>query len=134
VIQQPRSLSVLLVDDQSDVRFMVRLLLESEGGLEVIGEAKTGAEAIDLANSLHPDVIVMDEHMPEMSGGAATREILSVHPETLVIAFTSVGDGPGVDELMGAGASLHVRKDHPEELIEALLAERKESQAARPTL
>ena len=68
---------VLLVDDQELVRVGFRIILESEPGIEVVGEARTGLEALQRASELHPDVICMDVQMPGLDGLAATREIVA---------------------------------------------------------
>lgn len=81
-------LRILIVDDQSLVRRALRLLLESHPGWRVCGEASDGLEAIDRTRELHPDVVVMDLSMPNMSGLEATREIHASFPETQILILT----------------------------------------------
>ena len=84
------TISVLLVDDQPVFRNVARSVLERDGACEVIGEAETGAHAIELMGKLNPDIIVMDVQMGEMSGIETTRRILSNYPQANVV-LTSMG-------------------------------------------
>ena len=84
------TISVLLVDDQPVFRNVARSVLERDGACKVIGEAETGAHAIELMGKLNPDIIVMDVQMGEMSGIETTRRILSTHPQANVV-LTSMG-------------------------------------------
>ncbi|MDA1279389.1 MAG: response regulator transcription factor [Chloroflexi bacterium] len=83
-------ISVLLVDDQPVFRNVARSVLERDGACQVIGEADTGAHAIELMGKLNPDIVVMDVQMGEMSGIETTRRILSAHPQANVV-LTSMG-------------------------------------------
>lgn len=84
--------SVLIVDDELDIRLLARALIRRAGGLSVAGEATTGEEAIDRWRELHPDVIVMDNRMPGMSGLDAARRILAEAPDQRIILFTAFKD------------------------------------------
>jgi DNA-binding NarL/FixJ family response regulator len=104
------SLRVLLVDDHDLFRTGLRNLLE-EQGVQVIGEAAAGAEALRLTRELAPDVIVMDLNMPGMSGVEATRHITAVAPLTRVLVLTiSDQDGDVMDAIL-AGACGYLLKD-----------------------
>lgn len=104
------SARVLVVDDNPIVRDSIRDLLLSEPGWDVCGEAANGSEAIEYADSLHPDVIVMDLMMPRVGGLQATREIVRVHPEIRVLILT-LYDYPSLEkDALAAGASGCMRK------------------------
>jgi NarL family two-component system response regulator LiaR len=114
---------VLIADDHGIVRSGIRLLLERQPDLEVVGEAADGAEALRLACQLKPDVVLMDMLMPVMDGIAATTQIRSQVPETEVIALTSVLDDGAVIGAVKAGAIGYLLKDaEPEELRSAIRA------------
>jgi CheY-like chemotaxis protein/anti-anti-sigma regulatory factor len=114
-------LRVLLADDHEIVREGLRLLLSDEQDVEVVGEASNGREAVDLADRLEPDVIIMDVSMPLMDGDEATRQIKAQLPQTRVIALTMY-DGPETMETMyRVGAENYVLKTAPaEELLAAI--------------
>ncbi|MDP6667932.1 MAG: response regulator [Dehalococcoidia bacterium] len=84
------AISVLLVDDQPVFRNVARSVLERDGSCEVIGEAENGANALEMAAKLNPDIVVMDVQMDDMSGIEATRRILSANPRANVV-LTSMG-------------------------------------------
>lgn len=100
---------VLLAEDHKIVRQGTRMFLESMG-VTVIGEATTGVEAVQLARELQPDVVLMDIHMPELTGVEATRRIRQDHPETRVLVLTAYDDPPYVHALLEAGADGYVLK------------------------
>ncbi len=117
------SLGVLLVDDHAVVRQGLRMFLATDEGLQVVGEAENGQEALEKVAVLHPDVVLMDLLMPVMDGVQATRQIKARFPEVEVIALTSVLDDRLVTEAIHAGATGYLLKDtHPEELVEAIHA------------
>ena len=109
---------VLLVDDQALVRAGFRMILKGEKGIEVVGEASDGAEAIALARELSPDVVLMDVRMPGVDGIEATRRILE-RPEsgTAVLVLTTFDLDAYVYEALKAGASGFLLKDAPEEQL-----------------
>lgn len=115
-------ISVLLVDDQELVRAGFRIILNSEPGIEVVGEAATGAEAIAAARSLRPDVICMDVQMPGMDGLEATRQIVAdPHVNAGVLILTTFNREDYLFEALQAGASGFLLKTaSPEQLLEAI--------------
>jgi len=104
-------ISVLLVDDHSLVRRGFRRILEDEPGITVVGEAGDGAEAVKLADELHPKVIVMDCAMPGMNGLDATRQILARHPQALVLMLSMHPEETLVRQALDAGARGYVLKN-----------------------
>jgi RNA polymerase sigma factor (sigma-70 family) len=114
---------VLLADDQGLVRAGLRLLIESEPDLELVGEATNGAQAVELARSELPDVILMDISMPEVDGLEATRQIASdaLLASVKVIMLTTYSTDDNVFEALRAGASGFCVKDaEPWELLQAI--------------
>ncbi|GIW25905.1 response regulator transcription factor [Meiothermus sp.] len=119
----PENLRVLLVDDHPVVRQGLRMFLATDPGLQVVGEAENGQEALEKVAELHPDVVLMDLLMPVMDGVCATRQIKARFPEVEVIALTSALDDRLVAEAIHAGVTGYLLKDaHPEELVEAIYA------------
>lgn len=117
------NITVLIADDHAILRSGVKLLIESEDDMAVVGEAGDGLEAVALVQSLQPDVVVMDISMPELTGINATREIKSKRPETNVVGLTMHSDDRYFFELLNAGAAGYVVKGGaPHELIDAIRA------------
>lgn len=109
---------VLLVDDHALLRKGLYLLLDGEPDLQVVGEAENGEMALQLAEELGPDVIVMDISMPGLNGIEATRQILAAHPGTRILALSIHGEKNFVDDMLAAGAAGYILKESvPEELI-----------------
>ena len=104
-------ISVLLVDDHALVRRGFRRMLDDDETLEVVGEASNGAEAVQLAEKLHPQVIVMDCQLPELTGVAATRIILRSHPETAILMLSMHSEDTLVRQALDAGARGYVLKN-----------------------
>ena len=104
-------ISVLLVDDHSLVRRGFRRMLEDEEDIHVVGEASDGEEAVKLARSLKPQVIVMDCALPGISGLQATRKILQHAPETLILMLSMHAEETWVRQAMDAGARGYVLKN-----------------------
>jgi DNA-binding NarL/FixJ family response regulator len=104
-------ISVLLVDDHSLVRRGFRRMLEDEADIRVIGEASDGEEAVKLARSLKPQVIVMDCALPGINGLQATRKILQALPETLVLMLSMHTEETWVRQAIDAGARGYVLKN-----------------------
>ncbi len=105
------AIRVLIVDDHSVVREGLRMFLVRDPDLEVVGEAADGAEALEQARQLRPDVVVMDLLMPVLDGIAATRAIRREVPETEVLALTSVLESASVVDAIRAGAIGYLLKD-----------------------
>jgi DNA-binding NarL/FixJ family response regulator len=104
---------VLLVDDHIIVRQAVRLLLENESDIEVIGEASNGRQAVELTRRFHPEVVLMDIRMPEMDGIEATRIIHADAPATCVIGLSMFQHDLQGEAIRDAGAMAYVTKSAP---------------------
>jgi DNA-binding NarL/FixJ family response regulator len=112
---------VLIVDDQRLVRAGLRMLCESTAGLDVVGEAADGAQAVRSAAELAPDVILMDLRMPGLDGIEATRLVISARPEAKVLALTTFDDDDHLYPALAAGAAGFLVKDtSPAELVDAI--------------
>lgn len=109
-------IKILIVDDHNVVREGLRRILELDGTMEVIGEAKSGAEAISRAIALSPDVVIMDLKMPGMDGITATKEMKQRLPRTQVLVLTLYAEDY-VEEALEAGASGYLLKDSDCKLI-----------------
>jgi two-component system response regulator NreC len=105
-----QKIRVLIVDDHTVVRSGVRLLLEIEPDIVVVGEARDGHEAIALTGTLQPDVVLMDIAMPEMDGMAATRQIKAAWPQVNILGLTMHRVDEYFFEMLKAGASGYVLK------------------------
>jgi len=97
-------ITVLLAEDHMVVREGLRSLLESEGDIEVVGEAETGRQAVAMTRKLRPDVVVMDIAMPLLNGMEATRQILKALPGTRVMILSAHGDDAYVEQVAALGA------------------------------
>jgi DNA-binding NarL/FixJ family response regulator len=113
---------ILLVDDQALVRAGFRMILDAEPGMEVVGEAGDGREAIDQVRALRPDIVLMDIRMPELDGLEATRRILESGDEApRILMLTTFDLDEYVYEALRAGASGFLLKDTPpEQLVSAI--------------
>jgi DNA-binding NarL/FixJ family response regulator len=105
------AIRVMLADDHAVVRNGFRHILAAEWDIEVVGEASNGREAVDLAATLQPDVVVMDVTMPELNGIEATRRILKDSPRTRILALSMHKDSVYVREILRAGARGYLLKD-----------------------
>jgi len=114
---------ILLVDDQSLIRRGLKALLKLEDTFQVVGEADNGQAAINLVQTLQPDVILMDIRMPVMDGVAATREIYEQFPNIKVLVLTTFDDEHYLTQALQYGAAGYLLKDTPpEELAQAIQA------------
>lgn len=112
---------LLLVDDHAVVRTGLRMLLEGEEDIEIVGEAQNATETLNQISLLNPDVILMDIGLPDMSGIEATRKIKQLAPEIAIVALTIHEDEEYFFQMLDAGASGYVpKRAAPEELITAI--------------
>jgi DNA-binding NarL/FixJ family response regulator len=117
----PHSIRVLVADDHERIRCALGAVLASPADIEVIGMAADGSQAVAMAATLAPDVILMDVSMPGVDGITATRRIRAANPRVRVVIFTAFGDRQ--EEAYRAGASAHLLKDcAPEELVRCVRA------------
>jgi DNA-binding NarL/FixJ family response regulator len=117
------SIRVVIADDHNVVRKGIRDLLLDEDDIAVVGEARNGHEAVDLATALQPDVVVMDIAMPELSGVEATRQIRAQAPSVRVLVLTAYDDDPYIYSLLDAGATGYILKTaESREIVRAVRA------------
>jgi len=110
-----RRLRLLIVDDQPVIRRGLALILATAPDIDVAGQAGDGNEAIELARTLEPDVVIMDLQMPRLGGVAATRSITTAHPAMRVVVLTTYDDDELVFEAIRAGAHAYLLKDASED-------------------
>ena len=115
------SIRILIVDDHAIVREGQRALIDTEPGMELVGEAADGVQAVQMARSLQPDVILLDLAMPRKGGIEATREIKEENPTARILILTSFADDEKVYAAIKAGALGYLLKDaSPQELLAAI--------------
>lgn len=115
------TIRVLIADDETLIRSGLQLMLESQTDLRVVAEAVDGEDAVQLAITYRPDVILMDIQMPRMSGIEATRQITNGGSPPRVVMLTTFGDDDNVYQALRAGASGFLLKDsRPEDVIRAI--------------
>ena len=112
-----RRVRVVIVDDDALVRAALRLILESDSGVTVLGEGADGRSGYDAARSLHPDVVLMDLHMPGTDGVWATAQITADCPDTKVLVLTAFDTDAMVAAALHAGATGFLLKDSAPEVI-----------------
>ena len=116
-----KSIKVLIADDHPLVREGLRALIATEPDMDLVGEASDGVEAVDLAMSLQPDVILLDLMMPNKTGIEAIQEIKEENPDARILVVTSFGEDENVFPAIKAGALGYLLKDSsPQELLSAL--------------
>ena len=116
-----QKIRVLLVDDHAVVRQGLRMFIEMQNDMEVVGEGTDGLEAVALAARLNPDVILLDLLMPHMDGVEATRKILESNPHSRVLILTSFGEDDKIFPAIRAGAQGYLLKDiQPRDLVQAV--------------
>jgi DNA-binding NarL/FixJ family response regulator len=112
---------VLLADDHPIVRRGIRSLLQTAPDIEVVAEAKSGQEALNMVADMTPDVLLLDMEMPGMSGVEVAKQLKSVHSGVRVLALSAYDDGQYVRNLLANGAAGYITKEEaPEMIIEAV--------------
>ena len=104
-------IKILLADDHALVRQGFRMILSAQADMQIVGEAGNGREAVELAETLQPDVVIMDVAMPELNGMEATRRLAAVAPRARVLALSMHKDAVYVREILRAGARGYLLKD-----------------------
>lgn len=112
---------VLIADDHQVMRRGVRAVIELIPGWEVCGEASTGRDAVDMAERLQPEIVIMDVSMPELNGLEATRQIRKISPSTEVLMFTGLETEEMVRQVFEAGARSYILKTDGREQLECAL-------------
>lgn len=116
-----QTIRIMIADDHAVVRRGLRSILQIEKDFQVVGEAANGAEAVEMAKRLKPDVVIMDLVMPEKSGSEATAAILTDRPETRILLLTTFGTADDVAKALAAGAAGALMKTSDEsELIASI--------------
>jgi two-component system, NarL family, invasion response regulator UvrY len=119
------TVSVLVVDDQAPFRMAAKAVIRRASGFELAGEASSGEEAVELVDSLHPDLVLMDINMGEMNGVEATRRIVAAHPEVVVLLCSTYDASDLPVDAAESGARAYVHKEHlSPSALEAMWAER----------
>jgi DNA-binding NarL/FixJ family response regulator len=128
-------ITVLVAEDHTIVRKGICSLLEAKAEIEVVGEAEDGREAVDKAEALHPDVVLMDITMPRLNGLEATRQIKRLFPQVKILALTMYTNEEYIQQILQAGASGYVVKQAaPAELISAIQAVYRGDSFLSPTI
>ena len=112
---------VLIVDDEADMRLLVRTVLRNANGLEVVGEAGSGEEAITAVRSLDPDVVVLDYRMPDLTGVEVAEQLLAEQPGRVIVILSAFLTDATVEEAERVGVRSCLRKDRMFELPRELL-------------
>lgn len=119
---EKKKLKVLIADDEAHLRLMFKSMALSMGA-EVAGEAKNGAEAIELYRVHRPHITLLDINMPVKTGVDALKEIMELSPDALIIMLTSVADVKTVEKCLELGASNYLLKDTPLEEMKKIIKE-----------
>ncbi len=118
-----KPITVLLAEDHAIVRQGVCALLNADGGFKIVGEARTGRQAVDLAQSLRPNVILMDIAMPVLNGLEATRQILAADPAAKVIVLSAHSDDEYIERMNAAGVAGFLEKQTSAEVLTKAIRE-----------
>jgi two-component system response regulator NreC len=128
-------IKILIAEDHAIVREGIRMILETEPDFDVVGEAKDGQQAVELASALSPDVVVMDISMPQMTGIEATQQIRRFCPKTHVLILTMHEEESYVLQLLQLGASGYVlKRAAATDLVEAVRAAFREKAFLHPSV
>jgi two-component system, NarL family, invasion response regulator UvrY len=103
---------VLVVDDQAPFRSAARAVVGVTPGFEIVGEAESGEQAVEMAHTLAPDVVLMDVHLPGIDGMAACRAIVADHPATTVLLLSTYREEDVPSDTRTCGAQAYVSKEH----------------------
>jgi len=129
------TIRILIADDHAIVREGLRTLIASEPGMELVGEAADGIEAVSLARSLEPDVVLMDLVMPRKDGLEAISEIKQQNPEMCILVLTSFAEEDKVFPAIRAGALGYLLKDSsPQQLLQAIYDVHRGESSLHPTV
>ena len=112
-----KQITVLLAEDHANIRKFLKLSVQLDGDIKVVGEAKNGCEAVRLAMSLHPEVVVMDLAMPLMNGLEATRQILEASPTIRVLILSAHPDPEYIKQAVLLGASGYLIKQSSTQVL-----------------
>jgi DNA-binding NarL/FixJ family response regulator len=113
----PRPITVMLAEDHAVVRQGLCALLNADGSFKLVGEARTGREAVELARTLRPDIILMDIAMPVLNGLEATRQILAANPAAKVVILSAHSDDVYVERMNEAGVAGFLEKQSSAEIL-----------------
>ena len=134
-MESNKKIKILIVDDHVVVREGLSAMLSREPNIEVVGEAENGAQAIDKADKLKPDIVLMDLRMPEVDGVEAMQRIKQQHPEINFIVLTTYDNDEYIFKGIEAGARAYILKDSPrEELFRAINAVYKGESLIEPAI
>ena len=129
------NIQILIADDHAIVREGLRTLIDAKPGMELVGEAKDGVEAVMMAATLQPDVILMDMLMPRKDGLAAIKDIIQDNPDARILVLTSFDDDDRVFSAIKAGALGYLLKDSsPQQLLEAIRDVNQGRSSLHPTI
>lgn len=107
----PHKISIVLVDDHELVRAGIARMLDDENDMQVVAEAKSGEEAVEIAQQLQPDIVLMDARMPGIGGIEATHSLVELLPEIKIVAMSSVASGVIPSQMLRAGAQAFITKN-----------------------
>jgi DNA-binding NarL/FixJ family response regulator len=119
----PKQISVLLADDHAIVRQGLSALLNADGNFVIVGQARTGREAVEMAAALRPDVVLMDIAMPVMNGLEATRQILTADPAAKVVILSAHSDDEYIERTIAAGVAGFLEKQTSAEILTKAIRE-----------